>query len=273
MPYSLWLCYNPKNCNSALPLSQTHTITQMHPHSSKSCIRAHSTKWIINTSSYINGGLQSKHALLLREILNWIRNIAHSFSENIAHSFSSVPHKVNTHMVNHFLWQCSGVLPCHCQSPNPWLPVLVVCVHPNLSKALYLMAAASLYTVYLQLDWSLASRTKWWQERLVTQAHREGRPGRKLCDSIKCGNIHDVIAGTVALKWKKYICFKNIKCLLLTDMTDVNKHITTSENIYFQYFVRRLLYTRTVNQFSRNSILCYGGATHAFTLLTYSCVF
>lgn len=130
IPDCLWLFYHNKLQRCAASQSNPHTIIQMHPHNSNSNIRAHSTKWIINKSSQCysrNEGLQSKHALLLTEILNCIQNIAHSFSENIAHSFSSVPHKVKTHLVYHFLWRCSGVfcmvkcssvvLPCHLPKP------------------------------------------------------------------------------------------------------------------------------------------------------------
>ena len=59
-------------------------------------------------------------------------------------------------VVNHFLWRCSGVLLWRCLDIAKALilvlvqrlPVLVVyCVHPNLSKALCLMAALPLCTL------------------------------------------------------------------------------------------------------------------------------
>lgn len=124
-------------CNAAWPLSQTHTqsckCTPITP--TPASERTLQNESEINQVSVFSEmeGLQSKHAILLSEILNWRRYITQSFSENIAHSFSSVTHKVKTHMVYHFFFFSFGdalvffawlsvssvVLPCHCQSPNP----------------------------------------------------------------------------------------------------------------------------------------------------------
>lgn len=59
---------------------------------------------------------------------------------------------------------------------------------------------------------------------------------------------------------------------VLTNITDVNKPVTASENINYQYLVVSLPHARPVNQFSTNSRLqnCDGGGyTCVFTAIYY----